>query len=192
MEQGLDSVSEQPIRGGVLTEGYDYDFSRVDPATGAHVDPAWCAIYETVLVCDEYGVPGPMLANKWAVSEDGLTWTLQIRAGAMFQSGLPCTAQSVADAFRLHRDPIESPVNQFFWSPVQDVESDGARVTLRLKHPYARMPSLLRSWHAAIHNDHLRTSLGKKYGLGVADGTGPFRLTRWEPDVCMEAERSDI
>ena len=38
-----------PRRGGILREGYDYDFSRCDP-TGDHVDPAWCAVYETVTV----------------------------------------------------------------------------------------------------------------------------------------------
>ena len=58
-----------PRRGGVLREGYDYDFSRCDP-TGAHVDPAWCAIYETVTVSGPDGELGPMLAESWRQDPD--------------------------------------------------------------------------------------------------------------------------
>src|SRR5437899_1915485 len=43
-----------PRPGGTLREGFDYDFSRCDP-TGAHVDPAWCAVYETATVAGPDG-----------------------------------------------------------------------------------------------------------------------------------------
>ena len=66
--------SGAPRRGGWLREGFDYDFSRVDPASGAHVDPPWCAIYETALVFDEASRPGPMLVDRWRVDNDLLRW----------------------------------------------------------------------------------------------------------------------
>jgi len=52
---------EAPRPGGILREGFDYDFSRCDP-TGAHVDPAWCAVYETATVAGPDGELGPMIA----------------------------------------------------------------------------------------------------------------------------------
>ena len=34
----------------ILREAFDYRFSRVDPAGGAHIDPPSVAIYDTLLV----------------------------------------------------------------------------------------------------------------------------------------------
>jgi peptide/nickel transport system substrate-binding protein len=183
---------EHPVtraRGGVLREGYDYDFSRVDPATGAHVDPAWCAIYETVVVADPDGQLGPMLAESWQADPDRLVWRFRIRPDARFHSGAPCDAAAVAAAFNLHGDPAESPVNAFFWTAIDRVEADGDDVVVRLHHPFAGLPSLLRSWHSAIHNQALRSRLGDSYGHGVAEGSGPFTLAAWKPGEVMEVTR---
>src|SRR5438874_8891671 len=93
-----------PRPGGTLREGYDYDFSRCDP-TGAHVDPAWCAVYETVTICGPDGALGPMLAESWREDPaDERLWRFRIRPGVRFQSGEACDAEAVAAALRLHGD----------------------------------------------------------------------------------------
>ncbi len=180
-----------PVRGGVLREGYDYDFSRADPATGAHVDPAWCALYETATLANETGALGPMLADTWSVSEDGQTWRFQIRSGARFHSGAACDAEAVAAAYRLHSDPDESPVNAFFWTAVDSIDADGDDVVIRLHHPFAGFPSLLRSWHAAIHHQASRVAAGEDYGFTGADGTGPFRFESIRIGEAQEVRRWD-
>ena len=180
-----------PQRGGVLREGYDYDFSRADPATGAHVDPAWCAIYETVVVADPEGRLGPMLAESWREDPDGLAWRFRIKSGARFQSGAPCDAAAVAAAFNLHGDPGESPVNAFFWTAIESVRAEGEEVVVALHHPFAGLPSLLRSWHSAIHNQALREQLGDEWGYGAADGTGPFAFVSVRPGEEQEVRRWD-
>jgi peptide/nickel transport system substrate-binding protein len=43
--------------------------------------------------CDIY----PRLAKSWEVSNDGLTWTLQIQEGAKYSDGTPFTAQTFVD-----------------------------------------------------------------------------------------------
>ena len=43
------------------------------------------------------GAPLPMLAEKWVVSDDGLTWRVTIRAGVTFHDGTPLTAGIVRD-----------------------------------------------------------------------------------------------
>ena len=189
MARALTEPIPHSIVGGVLREGYDYDFSRLDPATGSHVDPAWCAVYETLAVNDRQGRPGPMLASGWRVSDDLLRWRFRIRAGASFQSGDSCGPDEVAAALRLHADPEESPVNQFFWTPVQDIQVENEEVVVVLKHPYARLPTLVRSWHSAIHNPRLRKQLGSRWGWEDADGTGPFSFVRTEPGREQEVRR---
>ena len=179
----------RPQRGGILREGFDYDFSRVDPAAGAHVDPPWCAVYETTLVYDDRWRPGPMLAEGWRTSADKMTWYLRIGAGRRFHSGDVCDAAAVAAAYRLHSDPVASPVNQFFWSPVADVSHQDDEVVIRLRHTYAGLPTLVRSWHSAIHNQATRARTGDDYGWTCADGTGPFRLKAIELGRHLDVER---
>src|SRR4029077_6423904 len=112
-----------------------------------------------------------------------------IRTGATFQSGDPCGPDEVAAALRLHADPAESPVNQFFWTPVKDIQVEGDEVVLALKHPYARLPTRVRSWHSAIHNPKRRAQLGTEWGWQEADGTGPFTFVRTELGREQEVSR---
>ena len=178
-------------RGGVLREGYDYDFSPADPATGAHVDPAWCAIYETDTLADASGRLGPMLATSWKCDPDGVTWRFAVREGARYHSGAACDAAAIAAAHNLHRDPVVSPVNAFFWKAVKDVWAEDGMLVLRLHHPSAGMPRLLRSWHSGIHNQASREAAGDDWGKTTADGTGPFVFSKIENGIVQEVRRWD-
>lgn len=180
-----------PRRGGILREGYDYDFSRCDP-TGAHVDPAWCAVYETVTVSGPDGALGPMLAESWRVDPDRPElWRFRIRPGLSFQSGAACDAAAVAEALRLHGDPVEAPINAFFWRNVAGVRSEGDEVVVELHEPSAGMPRLLRSWHSAIHNQAARRAAGDDFGWTTAEGTGPFSFGELVPGSHLEVRRWD-
>lgn len=172
----------------VLREGYDYSFSRLDPATGAHVDPPWCAIYETATYLSSDGTLEPFVAASWSAEREGRRLRITVHPRT-FHSGAVCDARAVAAAFRLHSDPVESPVNSFFWEAVEGVTVEGPDVLLHLRHPRAGLPRLLRSWHAAVHNQAERERLGETWGLGNADGTGPFRFRAWDPGSWLEVER---
>ena len=149
-------------------------------------------MYETATFADASGRLGPMLAESWRQDEDGLGWRLRIRPQARFHSGRACDAQAIAKAYALHSDPVASPINAFFWRPVESVAADGDEVVLRLRHPCIGLPSLLRSWHAAVHNQERRAELGDAYGRdGNIDGTGPFRFERWQPEELFEVVRWD-
>lgn len=171
------------VRGGVLREAFDYPLSRMDPTAGAHIDPACCALYETVLTLDAEGQLAPGLADGWRISDDGRTWRLHIRPDARFHSGDICDAEAVAAAFNRHRDPVEGRTGLFHWHPVRDIRAEGADVVaIDLLHPCARLPAVLRSWHACIHGERVRADSGDRFGHDVVDGTGPFRLAFAGPD----------
>ena len=182
---------EAPRRGGILREGYDYDFSRCDP-TGAHVDPAWCAIYETLSVCAPDGTLEPMLADGWRRDPERETlWRFPIRPGLSFQSGERCDAEAVADALSFHGDPLEAPINAFFWRNVASVRAEGDEVLIELHEPSAGMPRLLRSWHSAIHNHSRRRLAGEEFGRSTCDGTGPFAFVESVPGSHLDVSRFD-
>ena len=149
-------------------------------------------MYETATFADASGRLGPMLATNWRQEEDGLAWRLRIRPSARFHSGRVCDDEAVAQAYRLHSDPVASPVNAFFWRPVESVAAADSEVVIRLRHPCIGLPNLLRSWHAAVHNQDRRAQLGDAYGRdGNIDGTGPFRFARWKPGEGFEVTRWD-
>ncbi len=43
--------------------------------------------------------PVPALAERWEVSEDGLTWTFHLRPGVTWSDGVPFTADDVVFTF---------------------------------------------------------------------------------------------
>jgi peptide/nickel transport system substrate-binding protein len=179
-----------PRRGGMLREGYDNDFSILDPAVGAHVDPSWGAIFETPTLADSAGVVGPMLSSGWR-QIDPLTWRFDIRAGARFHSGAVCDAAAVAAAHNSHRDPSMPLGNTFYWKPVADVRAEADAVIIELERPWAGLPRNLRSWHSAVHNEALRASSGDAWGRTIVDGTGPFVHQSTVRGVAQEVRRWD-
>src|SRR5215510_16347070 len=74
-------------KGGTLREGYDLDFSRMDPINTTWYDPGFFALYDALVINDTNGAYVPQLAEKWNFSADGKTATFTIRKGAQFHSG---------------------------------------------------------------------------------------------------------
>lgn len=171
-----------PTPGGRFTEGYDRDFTKMDPVQSGWADPGYNAIYEYVMLRDPDGAIVPALAESWEVSTDSLTWTIKIRAGLKFHSGEPCTAANVAEDFNVFRDPDAGAQNAIFWTSVTDVTApDDTTVVVTLSKPFAAFPETLATEYSMIHNNAARTAAGDQYGATSEDGTGPFTLTEFTP-----------
>src|SRR5688500_18882616 len=68
------AAQDEPQTGGRFTWGYDRDFTKMDPVASGWADPGYNALYEyTMIRHPETGLPVPMLAESWEVSDDGLT-----------------------------------------------------------------------------------------------------------------------
>src|SRR5262245_21253963 len=91
--------------GGTLREGYDLDFSRMDPINTSWYDPGFFALYEAAITLDPKARFVKQLATGWSTKNNGKTWTLKIRKGAKFHSGAPLTAAAVADVLSANTDP---------------------------------------------------------------------------------------
>ena len=64
----------------ILREGFDYEFSRLDP-TGPHIDPCHLTVYELLMVKGADWEARPRLAESWEISDDGLRWRIRLRRG---------------------------------------------------------------------------------------------------------------
>ncbi|WP_207205431.1 ABC transporter substrate-binding protein [Microbacterium protaetiae] len=82
--------------GGVFLPGF-YD----NGWDGNAVQP----IFASLVVTNDAGEAEPDLAEKWDVSDDGLTYTFHLRKGLTFSDGSPLTADDVAFTLTLLNDP---------------------------------------------------------------------------------------
>src|SRR5262249_39168695 len=101
--------------GGTLREGYDLDFSRMDPINTSWYDPGFFALYEAVITLDPKAKFVPQLATSWSTKNNGKTWVLKIKKGAKFHSGAPLTASSVAAVFTAIINPKSGSPQLAMW-----------------------------------------------------------------------------
>ena len=83
----------------VFTMGDDNDIDSMNPFVGVEA-PAYFMYalnYDLLVGYDLKDLsPAPALAESWETSEDGLTWTFQIREGVKWSDGMPLTAHDIA------------------------------------------------------------------------------------------------
>jgi peptide/nickel transport system substrate-binding protein len=175
-------LQDEPVVGGTLREGYDLDFTKLDPVSTDWYDPAFHAIYDSLLIDAPDGTLQPNLAESWEVSEDGKTVTFTLREGAMFHSGRPVNAEAVKAVYDAVQDPANaSPLGSLF-SPVESTEAvDELTVVLHMKHPYYEVLNVVKTGFWAIADIQSREELGAEFGQTGAVGTGPFLFQEWVP-----------
>lgn len=189
---GGGSTDAGPVqKGGQLIEGYDRDFSPLNPVLTPWDDPGFVALYEYPLIRDPDGEYKASMFESWEISPDLLTWTFTLKPDLKFQSGAPCDAQVVADNFNVFRDPNKGQ-NAIFWPAVKNVTASGPTTVVATLHtPFTAFPETLATENAMVCNLEQVTKLGDKYGVTGADGTGPFTLGSYQPGTAVVVNRWD-
>ncbi len=127
--------------------------------------------------------PQPGLATGWDTSDDGLTWTFDIREGVTWSDGEPLTAKDIAYTYnRILEGNTESATWGSYLVGVTDVSApDDTTVVLSLKKPNSVLPLL----PIPIVPEHIWKDVSakavKSYGAEPKNGepvvgSGPFRL----------------
>lgn len=89
--------------------GYEWSGEKqsMDPADMHSGDDAYhiFAVYNRLLDVDQNFRPVPELATDWTISEDGRTWTFDLREGVEFHDGSEFDAGDVVYTFERLMDP---------------------------------------------------------------------------------------
>jgi len=89
-------------------------------------------LFEGLVVQDPQGKVAPGVAEKWSISEDGQTYTFNLRANAKWSNGDPVTADDFVFSLRRIQDPkVNSQYAEVLY-PIrnaQDVNSGKAELT---------------------------------------------------------------
>ena len=172
-----------PVQGGTLREGYNRDVSKHDPLTTNWYDPAFFAIYETILTDDPEGETAAQIADTFEASDDGLTYTFNIPSGTKFHSGADLDATTMAEFYKTLQS---TSFIAGLAAPVDTYEApDANTLVIRMKNPWIGVLGPHKTGYWALSNIQAWNDAGgaesTTYGTEIADGTGPFTHEEWVP-----------
>jgi len=158
-----------------------FELKSPDPATSGNVYIKM-GIAETLIDTDENGNLLPALATSWQSSEDGLIWRLQLREGVVFHDGTAFNAAAAARALNVARTKPALLAS----APITDIVDENGILAIRLSEPFAPLPAYLAEYRSLIYAP---AAYEEDNSVTQVIGTGPFRLTRFEPPLQLEAAR---
>ena len=149
---------------------------QLDP----HVTSAYASFQVLENVYDTLVVPNPedltmepSLATDWETSEDGLTWTFNLRDDVTFHDGSEFDAADVVYSFERIID--EELQNAYRFENVESVEAvDPQTVEITVSQPTPNLPALIGGFKGTAI---IPEGAAEEYDLQTeAVGTGPFTL----------------
>lgn len=175
--------AQEPRRGGTLTYALDYDPQRMDPLNTTWMTDATQQIYLQVVMRDpSTGEFVPGLAERWEISEDGMTYTFYLKRGVKFHDGEPFTAHAVKYFLDKAVDPSVPYAFNFHYTQIGSVEViDDYTLRIHMREPDARVLTALATVYSGLPSPAAREAAGPDYGTTVVVGTGPFKLEEWIP-----------
>lgn len=181
------NTERTPIHGGVLHEGIIGTPRFVNPVlanTRADQDVT-ALLYSGLIRIDAEGNLVPDLAENITVSEDGLTYSVQLRRDAYFHDGEQITASDVIFTIQLIQDPdLKSPLRGN-WSDVTVEEVSEFELNILLEEAYA---PFMENFLVGIMPEHLWNKLPTEQlpfsQLNTEPiGSGPFELVNARRDA---------
>jgi oligopeptide transport system substrate-binding protein len=201
----------------VLYRSLGYEVSTLDPhlAAGIAEQDVASALFEGLVSEDPRDLhPVPGVAESWAESRDGLTYTFRLRPDARWSDGYAVTAQDFIDGWRRELAPSLGAENagmlfvlrgaaEFHRGLLRDFARVGAEApdgrTLRVTLARPDPSFLLMLSHPAWFPVRLKTisDAGPPYergnpwaSPGRLVGNGPFVLRSWTPDEAIVVEKA--
>lgn len=142
-------------------------------------------LYNSLLRLDANGKPHPELAQSWTRSDDGKTMNLKLVKGVVFHSGKPLTSQDVAFSLNYAKDPAHGANILLLAKMVTGIDTPDADTVIL--HFSGASDAVFDLLDLAFIID---SSQPDKIKTG-ANGTGPFKLSRYEPGQDAVFVRND-
>jgi peptide/nickel transport system substrate-binding protein len=186
---GTETTAAAGKTGGVIKLGTAKPAGPLDPIAMADLGS-----YNLVVQSFEYltgpdGTDiGPMLATEWTANADSTEWTFKLREGVKWQDGSDFTADDVVATF----ERIVAVGDSLGGSIAAGAAtaSDPSTVVVKMTGPNASFPYLVSMFNpqsAITPKDYAAgTTLD-----GTPNGTGPFKLTKYDPNTGATFERND-
>lgn len=181
-------ISNQSDAAIGLILGDAYELGGYNPVAG-HGEAGDSKIYDGLLgLVGGDGIPTfePALADRMpTVSDDGTTWTVNLRPGVTFTDGTEFDADDVAATYNAILDPASASPLITSFDMIRSVEIvDPLQVRFELYYPFAAMPTKLLLGIAP--SERLTGGPATESVLNTEPvGTGPYKLTSLRPDQAV-------
>jgi peptide/nickel transport system substrate-binding protein len=177
-------AQEEPTIGGTLTFARNQEPTSLNPTDPQAANNG--SIFTIVQICEGLvGVgdspsPVPMLAESWEPSDDGLTWTFELR-DAMFSDGTPVTAEDVKFSLDRWADPdIQTSYSGIASSAGEVTIVDEDTIQLTLERPDGAILDNLAMFVASIVSKAAFESMGAEAFGEAPVCAGPFMVESWD------------
>ena len=130
------------------------------------------------------------LAERWEVSDDGLTYTFYLRPDLKFADGTPITPED----WLWSLDRARNPDNGIWWFTLEAVDTFEAtpeKVVFNLKEPYVPFiysPALFNA--VVMPKAQVEAAGGWEAFMNSPIGAGPYIMTEWARGDVMTLERN--
>jgi len=190
-EETQEPASEGPQTGGTLIYGAAREPDSVNPFMANFVEASWVLdnIYPKLMYLDTDGNKKGYLAKDWTVSDDGLTWTVELQDGFMWEDGEAVTAEDVKFTFNYIYE------HQLSWYAglFNEVESmdvvDPLKLEITLNRPYPSFIKMVGFWPSIVP-EHIWRDIEDpaNYENTNPVGAGPYKLVEWKKGQYVELE----
>jgi oligopeptide transport system substrate-binding protein len=112
----------------LLKRGIGSTIGTLDPQVNFLAYEAWIQddMYEGLVTPGADGEPIPGAAEKWDISDDGLTYTFHLRDGLKWSNGEPLVAQAFVDGVARTLDPATASDKNYIFSSTISITGAGA------------------------------------------------------------------
>ena len=179
---GARGAGTGPVHGGTLTVLLNpeppYLLSAIDPSL--QVGAITTKVMQGLLCYDLDMQPQPLLAERWEVAEDGLSWTFHLRHGVKWHDGQDFTSADVA--FSLSVWKTRHARGRQSYALVTGVDTpDPHTAIIRLSQPAPYLATKFSSYESPVIPRHVfeGTDISANPATVAPIGTGPFRFKEW-------------
>ncbi|MBR1851893.1 MAG: peptide ABC transporter substrate-binding protein [Lachnospiraceae bacterium] len=194
---GVDRIAT--VSEKVLNIRIDSEPSTLDPNNGLtdQYGVIYSLVYEPLCRLDENGEAKAALATDWTVSDDGLTYTFQIRDDNKWSNGAASTAADFEYAIkRIAKQESGTNWAQLVFdikgvsaaysgtASVDDIgiHAEGNTLTVELESAEAYFPRMLAfSPYTPVNQEYVESQNGA-FGTDVVIGSGPYYVDSWSHD----------
>lgn len=165
-------------RGGSLTWAYTTIQVKMDPIwTQARTDGvALAQVVEGLVRANARAELEPALADRWTISDDGLTYVFHLRPGTKFHSGKAVTPEDVIASLQRSRT---TGVYKWTLENVNSIDKvDDANVKITLNSKVASfLARLAINTNAVFPKEEIDKIGNDEFTQPI--GTGPFKVKEW-------------
>lgn len=184
-------TSGEPATGGTIVYAHQQEPACV---YGGWIEQAYLSyqVLDSLTSLDENGEAVPWLAEEWDQSDDGLTWTFELKKDVSFTDGTPLNAEAVAYNVQYWLEGGNSTALAWLEGYVSSAEATGeTTLVLHLDKPYPLLAETVSQGYFGIQSPDALQNRTEEENCAAPIGSGAFIVDNWTRGERITLLRND-